>query len=150
MAEQGTSPRASNAAHLMKSSAQAHRQSSFRRAAAPSAEWARSSARHTGESKRVREDGAGFHMEEGQRTLPGTVDVPAGSGAILGMGEKFAAHPVTSMGSMAVRDRGTSPNLPLICLSDLEFSPHVAENALEWTNGDRHQIRLRSDWIQRR
>jgi hypothetical protein len=41
-----------------------------------------------------------------------TLSLPKGGGAIRGMGEKFAAHPVTSIGSMTAHNRGASPNFP--------------------------------------
>jgi len=47
-----------------------------------------------------------------------------------GRSEKFAAHPATGTGSMRAHNRGTSPNLHLIYPSDVELSPHVADQRI--------------------
>jgi hypothetical protein len=38
-----------------------------------------------------------------------TLSLPKGGGAIRGMGEKFAANPVTGTGSMTAHNRGCVP-----------------------------------------
>ena len=40
-----------------------------------------------------------------------SMSLPEGGGAIGGMGEKFAANPVTGIGSMTAHNRGYVPNL---------------------------------------
>ena len=39
-----------------------------------------------------------------------SISLPKGGGAIRGMGEKFAATPVTSIGSIQAHNRDTSPS----------------------------------------
>jgi hypothetical protein len=41
-----------------------------------------------------------------------SISLPKGGGAIRGMGEKFAAHPVIGTGFMTAHNRGTSPIFP--------------------------------------
>ena len=53
-----------------------------------------------------------------------TLSLPKGGGAIRGMGEKFAANPVTGMGSMTAQNRGTSPHLPRN--NPIEGKPNLA------------------------
>ena len=42
------------------------------------------------------------NREERQQVAPPSISLPKGGGAIRGMGEKFAANPVTGTGSMSV------------------------------------------------
>lgn len=63
----------------------------------------------SGSEKRER----GSKRRKGNEPSVPLMSLPEGGGAIRGMGEKFAANPVTGTGSVTAHNRGTSSNFTL-------------------------------------
>jgi|SRR5215212_269015 len=93
------------------------------------------------ESKLVREDRAGFQTEGSLPSRVPSMALPESSGVIREMSGKFAAHPVTDIGSMTTHNRGASLNFRFV-FGRKPFSaclPVAVEKGVEFA-GEKHGL----------